>query len=140
MIDTMVVTLGKEQSDDDHKKEYCAASFDSADDKKKGLEKAISDGKADIAEAEDLIVKLTDEIAALNQAIKTLDQEVAEAGEQRMAEHAEYNDLMSSNSAAKDLLLLAKNRLNKFYNPSLYVPPPKRELSAEDRIVVSMGG
>merc|ERR1719236_99242 len=34
----------------------------------------------------------------------------------------------------------AKNRLNKFYNPKLYKAPPKRDLSAEDSIVVSMGG
>jgi hypothetical protein len=30
--------------------------------------------------------------------------------------------------------------MNKFYNPSLYVAPPKRELSREDRIAVNMGG
>merc|ERR1719424_1888599 len=35
MIEEMVVTLKKEQTDDDHKKEYCAAQFDQADDKKK---------------------------------------------------------------------------------------------------------
>lgn len=34
----------------------------------------------------------------------------------------------------------AKNRLNKFYNKDLYKAPPKRELSAEDRVVVNMGG
>merc|ERR1719191_208633 len=34
----------------------------------------------------------------------------------------------------------AKNKLNKFYNPKLYVPPPKQELSAEDQIVVNFGG
>merc|ERR1719498_2103296 len=39
MIDDMVVTLKKEQLDDDHKKEYCAKQFDMADDKKKGLER-----------------------------------------------------------------------------------------------------
>merc|ERR1719446_1959283 len=48
--------------------------------------------------------------------------------------------LMAANTAAKDLLAFAKNRLNKFYNPKLYKPPPKRELSEEDRIVVNMGG
>merc|ERR1719401_2039452 len=31
---------------------------------------------------------------------------------------------MASDGAAKELLGLAKNRLNKFYNPSQYVPPP----------------
>merc|ERR1740121_116968 len=47
---------------------------------------------------------------------------------------------MSSNSAAKELLGFAKNRLNKFYAPKLYKPAPKTELSAEDRIFVSEGG
>merc|ERR1719356_696372 len=47
---------------------------------------------------------------------------------------------MASDAAAKELILFAKNRLNKFYNPKLYKPPPKRVLSAEDDIVVSMGG
>merc|ERR1719171_1674484 len=28
----------------------------------------------------------------------------------------------------------------KFYNPKLYKPPPKRELSEEERITVNMGG
>merc|ERR1719333_1582275 len=30
--------------------------------------------------------------------------------------------------------------MNKFYNPKLYKAPPKRVLSAEDLVVVSMGG
>merc|ERR1719408_348692 len=47
---------------------------------------------------------------------------------------------MASDSAAKEILGFAKNRLNKFYNPKLYKAPPKRELSEEDRITVSMGG
>merc|ERR1719321_1389703 len=35
---------------------------------------------------------------------------------------------------------MAKNRLQKFYNPKLYKPPPKRELSEEERITLNMGG
>merc|ERR1719379_6909 len=30
--------------------------------------------------------------------------------------------------------------MNKFYNPKLYVAPPKRELSEEERITLNMGG
>merc|ERR1719343_810022 len=41
---------------------------------------------------------------------------------------------------AKELILFAKNRLNKFYNPKLYKPPPKRELSEGDQIYVNEGG
>jgi hypothetical protein len=37
MIDEMVVTLQKEQVDDDNKKEYCTVQFDEADDKKKEM-------------------------------------------------------------------------------------------------------
>merc|ERR1712182_131337 len=62
------------------------------------------------------------------------------ATEQRKEEHEDYTELMASDSAAKELLNFAKNRLNKFYNPKLYKPPPKRELSAEDRIYENMGG
>merc|ERR1719440_1706842 len=47
---------------------------------------------------------------------------------------------MASDSAAKELLGFAKNRLNKFYNPKLYKPPPNRELTEEQRITVNMGG
>jgi hypothetical protein len=72
--------------------------------------------------------------------IKALDKEVAAATEQRKEEAAAYTELMASDSAAKEVLLFAKNRLNKFYNPKLYNPPPKRALSSEDEIVVSMGG
>merc|ERR1712176_138564 len=45
MCDDMVALLKKEQSDDDHKKEYCEKQFDIADDKRKGLERDISDSE-----------------------------------------------------------------------------------------------
>merc|ERR1719198_842998 len=47
---------------------------------------------------------------------------------------------MASNTAAKQLVEMAKNRMNKFYNPKMYKPPPKRELTEEERITVNMGG
>merc|ERR1719382_258756 len=125
MIDEMVDTLQKEQQSDGHKKEYCAAQFDQADDKKKGLERKVSDEASAIAAAEEGIVTLTDEIKALNAGIKDLDKSVAEATTQRKDEHAEYKELMASNSAAKELLGVANNRLNKFYNPKLHKPPAK---------------
>merc|ERR1711904_40652 len=50
MIDDMVVLLGKEQTADDDKKEYCKIQFDETDDKKKDLERTISDLEKTIAE------------------------------------------------------------------------------------------
>merc|ERR1719247_1980540 len=140
MIDEMVVTLKKEQDDDDHKKEYCAAQFDQADDKKKSLERAIGDLETVIADTKDGIANLKGEIDALGQTIKALDKSVAEATEQRKAENEDFTELMASDSAAKEILGFAKNRLNKFYNPKLYKPPPKRELTDEDRATLAAGG
>merc|ERR1711972_699772 len=140
MIDDMVATLKQEQIDDDNKKQYCAAQFDESDDKKKGLEKSLADTEAAIASTEENIATLADEIAALQKAIAALDKSVAEATEQRKNENQDYKELMASDSAAKELLGFAKNRLNKFYNPKLYKAPPKVELSKEDRIFVSEGG
>merc|ERR1719326_1569390 len=140
MIDDMVVTLKTEQSDDDNKKEYCAAQFDQSDDKKKELERAISDLDTAIADAKDGIATLKDEIKALGASIKALDKAVAEATEQRKEENEDFTELMAADSAAKELLGFAKNRLNKFYNPKLYKAPPKRELSEEDRATSAAGG
>merc|ERR1719269_303868 len=137
MIDEMVVTLKTEQLDDDHKKEYCAAQFDQADDKKKALERAVSDLNTAIEDAKEGISALDGEIAALQAGIKALDKAVAEATEQRKEENEEFTELIASDSAAKEILGFAKNRLNKFYNPKLYKPPPKRELSEEDRATLA---
>merc|ERR1719313_2910068 len=140
MIDEMVVTLKTEQNDDDHKKEYCAKQFDQADDKKKSLERAVSDLETAIADAKDGIAATEEEIDALGKSIKALDKAVAEATEQRKEENEDFTELMASDSAAKELLGFAKNRLNKFYNPKLYKAPPKRELSEEDRATLAAGG
>merc|ERR1719420_2031810 len=65
---------------------------------------------------------------------------VAEATEQRKEENEDFTELMAQDSAAKEVILFAKNRLNKFYNPKLYTPPPKRELTEEERMTVNNGG
>merc|ERR1719331_3295862 len=140
MIDEMVETLKTEQLDDDHKKEYCAKEFDLADDKKKALERSVSDLNTAIEDAKEGISALDGEIAALQAGIKALDKAVAEATEQRKEENEEFTELIASDSAAKEILGFAKNRLNKFYNPKLYKPPPKRELSEEDRATLAAGG
>lgn len=140
MIDDMVATLKQEQLDDDNKQEYCAKQFDMSDDKKKGLEHALSDLETVIAESKDGIASTKTDIENLKDGIKALDKAVAESTEQRKEENEDFTELMASDSAAKELLGFAKNRLNKFYNPKLYKAPPKRTLSEEDRITLNMGG
>merc|ERR1719213_1305978 len=123
MIDDMVTLLKTEQADDDKKKEYCAAEADKLDDKKKGLERTISDTETAIDDAKESIKSLSGEIEALNAGIKALDKSVAEATEQRKEENEDFTALMAQDTAAKELLGMAKNRLNKFYNPKMYVEP-----------------
>jgi len=129
LIDDMVKTLGKEQIDDDAKKEYCTTQLDEVEDKKKVLEQSVSDLETAIEDAKEGIATCKTDLEALEDGIKALDKSVAEATEQRKEEHSDFTELMASDTSAKELLEFAKNRLNKFYNPKLYKAPPKRELS-----------
>merc|ERR1719424_2459118 len=140
MIDSLVVDLKAEQGVDSDKKAYCEAELDKAEDKKKGLDLDISDLEKAIADAQESIATLKGEIAALQDGIKALDTSVAEATSTRKTEHDDYVETLAANSAAKDLLGFAKNRLNKFYNPKMYKAAPKRELSEEEQITVNNGG
>merc|ERR1719482_1691881 len=47
---------------------------------------------------------------------------------------------MANDGMAKEVLGFAKNRLNKFYNPAQYKPPPKQQLSEADQINENFGG
>jgi len=122
MIDDMVALLKQEQLDDDHKKEYCEKQFDLADDKKKELERKEGKLTAKIEDAKETITTTADEIKTLGKAIADLDKTVAEATDNRKEENSDFKTLFASDSAAKELLAFAKNRLNKFYNPKLYKP------------------
>jgi len=140
MIDDLMTTLKKEQGNDDTKKAYCAAEFDKTEDTAKGLTLDISDlGKA-IGDGKESFKTLTKELADLTQGIKDLDASVAEATSTRKTENSDYVSTLAGNSAAKELLEMAKNRLNKFYNPKMHKAAPKRQLSEEDQITVNNGG
>merc|ERR1719298_209490 len=124
MIDDMVELLKKEQLDDDSKKEYCEVTIDKTEDKLKELEHGIADLTTAIDDMTSAITTLGEEIKALEEGIVALDKSVAEATVQRKEENEDYTELMAADTAAEQLLEMAKNRLNKFYNPKLYKPPP----------------
>jgi len=140
MIDDMTTLLKKEQEDDDLKKATCEADLDKAEDTYKELEIKISDLEKATDEAKETVATLTDEIAALEDGIKALDKQVADATENRKAENDDYVQTLAADNAAIQLLGVAKNRLYKFYAPKLYSPPAKVELSAEESIYASFGG
>merc|ERR1719253_167138 len=69
-------------------------------------------------EQADIVAESKSNIKSLQEHIRGLDKSVEQATSQRKSEHAQYVETMSTNEAAKDLLGVAKERLNKFYNPS----------------------
>jgi chromosome segregation ATPase len=140
MIDDMVALLGKEQVDDDAKKEECEKLIDEQEDHMKELDVTLGDLEKDKDETTEELATTKDEIKALTEGIKDLDKQVATATENRKEEHEDYTVALAANTAAVELIGFAKNRMNKFYNPKLYKAPPKRVLSEEERITLNMGG
>jgi len=140
LIDKLTATLKEEQAADDEKKAYCEDKFDKTEDQVKVLNNNVADLDTAIESDEESISTLKGEIKSFTEAIKALDKEVGEYTAQRKQENADYTATLAANQAAVDLLKFAKNRLNKFYNPKLYKPPPARELSQEDQITVNFGG
>merc|ERR1719253_1525496 len=136
----MVELLGKEQKDDEQQKAYCEEEFERSEDEDAELKRKIKGVEAEIAEGTDAIAGLKDDIAALTAGIADLDKAVAEATETRKEESSEYTTTKAQNSAAVQLLDVAKNQLNKFYSPTLYKAPERRELTEEERIYVNSGG
>merc|ERR1719174_3191892 len=123
MIDGMNEVLEGEQEADDKQDVWCLAELDKAKDEAKATEQDVGDLSAAIDDQRDKIAALASEIEALKKGLEDLDKSVAEATEQRKDEHSDYIDEAASNQAAVDLLGMAKNRLNKFYNPTLYKEP-----------------
>jgi len=139
LVDKLVATLKTEQVDDNNKREYCEMQIDHTEDAVKGLARNIEDLKTLTADSEETIATTADELKALADGLKALDKDVAEQTDMRKEEHEDYVELLSTNRAAMDILGVAKNRLNKFYNPKLYKPPPKPELTEEERISENFG-
>merc|ERR1719398_46431 len=123
MVDDMIALLKKEQQDDDDKKEMCEMQLDKAEDDLKVLETTISDLEKSLADGKEEIATLTDEIAALTKGLEVLDKQVEEAMVNRKEENEDYESLMANDAAALEIIGMAKNRMNKFYNPSMYKAP-----------------
>eukprot|EP00930_Biecheleria_cincta_P055030 TRINITY_DN413_c0_g1_i4.p1 TRINITY_DN413_c0_g1~~TRINITY_DN413_c0_g1_i4.p1 ORF type:complete len:648 (-),score=234.85 TRINITY_DN413_c0_g1_i4:29-1972(-) len=118
-IDEMVTLLGKEGKDDTSQKEYCNKEFDEAADTSKDLKKKISELAASVEQKQASVEKIVADIKSIKEGVQSLDQSVTEATENRKAESAEYQELVQQDSAAVELLGMAKDRLNQFYNPDL---------------------
>lgn len=118
-IDTLVQELEEEQAADVKKKVYCQTRLDEAEDKSKSLDRSIASTKDAISSEKESLAATEDDLARLDKHIKELDKDVAEATEQRKEEHSAFLKQMADNTAAKELLEFAKQRLQSFYGAAL---------------------
>merc|ERR1719152_986661 len=125
MVDGMVGVLEEEQTKDDKTDVWCLAELDKAKEEAKATEVDIEELASAVDEQRDAIATTASEIAELKAGLEELDKSVAEATELRKKEHDEYVETAASNQAALELIGMAKNRMNKFYNPTLYKEPEK---------------
>merc|ERR550537_1057038 len=73
----------------------------------------------------------------LTKEVVELDKSVADATEQRKSEHGEYVEALQLSEVAVGLIGKAKQRLQKFYNPTLYKAAPKTEMTMEEKIITA---
>merc|ERR1719240_426558 len=88
----------------------------------------------------DSVAQLADAIATLQAENEALDKAVAEATEQRKAEHSEYVENLNMNNVAVHLVKKAKNALQKVYQPSLHkaaLLQKPRVISAAERVLTA---
>lgn len=118
-IDALIKELEEEQDADTKKKVYCKAEFDSAEDKSRDLERSMADLTSEISSQKEGLAAVQEDLANLEKHIQELDKDIAEATEQRKEEHSAFMDKMAENTAAKELLTFAKQRLEQFYGAAL---------------------
>merc|ERR1719321_168076 len=119
----MMAVLEKEQVDDTKKKDWCVSELEKAHAEEGQKQGQMDSLTATVNELADEIASIDEQVKTLQQEINDLDRAVADATEQRKKEHSEYVDSASMTEAAVALIAKAKNRLNKFYNPSQYKEP-----------------
>jgi hypothetical protein len=135
MIDDMIVLLGKNGADDEKQKAYCESEFEKAADEEAAAKTKLGETDAKLSELTDLIGTLMEEISSLTSGIAALDKSTADATEQRKEEHAVYVEQMQMNEAAMGLVKKAQQRMQKFYNPTLYKAAPKTERTMEQKVI-----
>lgn len=121
-IDRLIGNLKKEQDDDAQKKDWCLAEVDKTEEEVKWTARSVDDVSKVIASSNEDFKAIMAEIGSISKGIKELDGSVESATTQRKAEHAASQNALAENGAAKQLLEMAKNRMNKFYNPKLVEP------------------
>merc|ERR1719265_3068983 len=137
MIDEMIAILTKDNKDDASQKDFCIAELTKTEAEKASTDDKLSSLASTLEELADSAAQVAEKITALQESVASLDKDVATATEQRKAEHDEYSINVQLSTVAVELIGKAKNRLQKFYNPTLYKAPPKKEMTMEEKIIAA---
>jgi septal ring factor EnvC (AmiA/AmiB activator) len=130
MINGMVGVLHDDDVSDEHKKAWCANETEVAHGIETAKAELIEKTTTEIAEQEDQIATLVDEIKGLTTKIQELDKLVHETTAQRKAEHGEFVDMFATSATAIRLVDKAIVRLDKFYNPAKFAKAKKAATDA----------
>jgi hypothetical protein len=136
MVDGMVAVLHDTDVSDEHKKDWCSNETETSHKIEADKEAFIQAKVAEIAEQEDSIATLTEEITGLTSKINELDKMVHEMTVQRKSEHQEFIDSFATSSTAIRLIKKAIQRLEKFYSPNKFA---KEKKAAEDAALKKAG-
>merc|ERR1719217_707970 len=134
MLDDMIGVLKKEGKDDMTQKDFCVGELDKTEREKEAADDKLANVGASIEEITGELDSIAQGVADLTAGIQALDKDVAEATALRKKEHAEYAENVQMQETANEIVGKAKNRLQKFYNPSAYKAPPKKEMSMEEKL------
>lgn len=115
LISRMVGVLGKEQEDDDLKKQMCTAELRRKSDQKTALEERIASRNAELESTMSQLATAEKDIEMLTQGIAELDAAVTDSTNQRKEAHAAYVTTLAENNAAMEVLQKAKDRLEAYY-------------------------
>eukprot|EP00746_Dinoflagellata_sp_MGD_P149655 gnl/MRDRNA2_/MRDRNA2_81657_c0_seq5.p1 gnl/MRDRNA2_/MRDRNA2_81657_c0~~gnl/MRDRNA2_/MRDRNA2_81657_c0_seq5.p1 ORF type:complete len:721 (+),score=251.65 gnl/MRDRNA2_/MRDRNA2_81657_c0_seq5:77-2164(+) len=137
MIDGMVEVLGKDAAEDEKQKGWCESEFGKSADEQAAATTVKGQVEAEIAELTDGISELMEAVSTLTKEVAELDKSVADATEQRKEDHAEFTAALQLSEVAVGLIGKAKQRLQKFYNPTLYKAAPKTEMTMEEKIITA---
>eukprot|EP00933_Yihiella_yeosuensis_P061685 TRINITY_DN64517_c0_g1_i1.p1 TRINITY_DN64517_c0_g1~~TRINITY_DN64517_c0_g1_i1.p1 ORF type:complete len:754 (-),score=235.61 TRINITY_DN64517_c0_g1_i1:63-2324(-) len=133
-IDELRELLDEEQREDDNQRDYCEKKQRQVAENKVVQQRSVDEARDTIEISQTMLGDVNRVILEMENRIKDLDKEVAEATADRKKAHMQFMADMSTNRAAQDLMFEAKNKLSSFYTKtSAFVQESNKGRSRSDQ-------
>jgi len=113
----MIGNLSEEQVDDDSKMKLCKQELATTAEEKKALSTALLQAESRMGVISNEVASIQEQMKEVQKEIAELDMAVQEATLQRKKEKTEFTSVMSELTMSSDLLLKARQVLEKMYKP-----------------------